>query len=148
MNMIPEDAQQFIAEHLGPELQRSHPELKLFINDDHTPFMKHRAQVLIGDSNTESPAKPYIAGIGFHWYFSLDAAFPRFEEVSEMAKMYPDLLLINTEACTGDLPWSRGVRLGDWGRGESYARDIIGDLNAGAHGWIDWNIALVSSSPS
>lgn len=144
MNMSPEDAQQFIVEHLGPVLERWHPKLKLFINDDNRPFMKHRAKVLIGDSNTDSPAKPYVSGIAFHWYFSLDGAFPRFGDVSEMAKMYPDLLLINTEACTGDLPWSGGVKFGNWERGESYAYDIIGDLNAGAHGWIDWNIVLVS----
>ena len=35
------------------------------------------------------------------------------------------------------MPWSTGVRLGDWTRGETYAHDILGDLNAGAHGWIE-----------
>ena len=34
------------------------------------------------------------------------------------------------------------MSLGDWGRAENYASDIISDLNHGAHGWVDWNMAL------
>jgi glucosylceramidase len=30
----------------------------------------------------------------------------------------------------------------DFDRAEAYAHDIIGDLNAGAEGWTDWNIVL------
>ena len=31
---------------------------------------------------------------------------------------------------------------GTWARGEGYAQDILGDLNAGAGGWTDWNLLL------
>lgn len=34
------------------------------------------------------------------------------------------------------------VSLGSWETGESYAYDIIGDLNAWAVGWVDWNMLL------
>ena len=32
--------------------------------------------------------------------------------------------------------------MGDWNRGQQYAEDIIGDLNAGMVGWTDWNMVL------
>lgn len=35
-----------------------------------------------------------------------------------------------------------GPRLDDVSRGEAYAHDILGDLNAWASGWTDWNIVL------
>ena len=40
--------------------------------------------------------------------------------------------------------WSNGDRVkeGEWRFGEGYAHDIIGDLNAGANGWVDWNLLL------
>lgn len=36
----------------------------------------------------------------------------------------------------------KGVRLGDWSRGEAYARDIIETLENWAVGWVDWNLCL------
>jgi len=44
--------------------------------------------------------------------------------------------LLATEAC--NCPQS----LSNWQYGESYTYDIIGDLNAWAIGWVDWNILL------
>ncbi|MDZ7792355.1 MAG: glycoside hydrolase family 30 protein [Spirochaetia bacterium] len=35
-----------------------------------------------------------------------------------------------------------GVKLGQWDRGETYAHNIIGDLNAGVTLWLDWNMIL------
>ena len=32
-----------------------------------------------------------------------------------------------------------------WGKAQMYAIDIIGDLNHGAEGWIEWNVLLDSS---
>lgn len=42
-----------------------------------------------------------------------------------------------TEACN-----CPGVSLNNWDRGESYAYDILGDLNNWAVGWVDWNQIL------
>ena len=47
-----------------------------------------------------------------------------------------------TEACEGFLPWSKGPYPGDWTRAETYAHDILGDLNNYAEGWTDWNAFL------
>jgi len=42
-----------------------------------------------------------------------------------------------TEACN-----CPGVILGDWGRAENYAVNMIGDLNSWSVGWTDWNMLL------
>ncbi|CAH1966247.1 unnamed protein product [Acanthoscelides obtectus] len=54
-----------------------------------------------------------------------------------MANYYPTLLLI------GALPVIiQHVKLGSWDRAESYAFDIIDDVNHYVGGWVDWNMAL------
>ena len=45
-------------------------------------------------------------------------------------------------ACEGFLPWSQGPYLGSFERGETYAHDILQDLNHHAVGWTDWNALL------
>lgn len=50
-----------------------------------------------------------------------------------------------TEACEGYLPWNKGPYPGDWGRAETYAHDILGDLLSFAEGWTDWNAYLDES---
>ena len=52
------------------------------------------------------------------------------------------MFILGTEACEGFLPWSQGVYPGDWPRAETYAHDVIGDVNNWAGGWTDWNILL------
>ena len=60
----------------------------------------------------------------------------------ETHKKHPDTYILGTEACEGFLPWSQGPYLGDWKRAETYAHDILGDLNSFAVGWTDWNAFL------
>ena len=75
-----------------------------------------------------------------HWYadeivnlpFALDQAHEEF----------PDKFILYTEACTGDGVTDKGVRLGDWNRGERYLNNIIEDLNHWVVGWTDWNLVL------
>lgn len=39
---------------------------------------------------------------------------------------FPDYFILNTEACTGYIPFfPNKVKLGSWERGESYSKDII-----------------------
>lgn len=64
--------------------------------------------------------------------------------------MYPDKILLASEACEGSYPdWigtGRGTKLDNpevtWKRAENYARDIIGDLQHFTGGWTDWNMFL------
>merc|ERR1712079_163355 len=57
-----------------------------------------------------------------------------------------NVFMMNTESCTGfnvtESPPKRGVFLGDWYRGMQYGEDIIGDIQHGLSGYIEWNFIL------
>lgn len=54
--------------------------------------------------------------------------------------------MISSEACIGSSPFDRNkVEMGSWTRAESYAYDIIHDLQHHTSAWIDWNLALDTS---
>ncbi|KAJ8943384.1 hypothetical protein NQ314_009751 [Rhamnusium bicolor] len=47
--------------------------------------------------------------------------------------------------CIGFLAYlgvERAVELGSWARGAKYIEDIFDNLQYGAGGWVDWNMAL------
>ena len=54
---------------------------------------------------------------------------------------YPQFDLLATEA-TLEAPMSQHLGTSPWKEAQKYAVDIIGDLNAGASGWIEWNVLL------
>ena len=87
-------------------------------------------------------AAKYVAGIAVHWYVNSQPKFG-IDRVDETRKRHPDRFLLATEACEAD--WgSQGthIALGRWHFGETYAHDIIKDLNHYFTGWIDWNMVL------
>ena len=72
-------------------------------------------------------------GWAFHWYTG-----DHFEALAAAAESADAGELIMTEGCeffATDAVNRRAFA-------EHYAHDIIGDLNAGAHAWIDWNMML------
>ena len=79
-------------------------------------------------------ALDYAAGIAFHWYTG-----SHFENLSTINKLFPEKLLIHTEGCTG---YSYFKPKDELFNAELYASEIIGDLNNGVNGFIDWNIVL------
>lgn len=81
---------------------------------------------------SDAQASKYVDGAGVHWYFG--DAFPQLEQTHDQ---FPDKFILATEGCETD-----GVKLQDWGRGEDYGHDILGDLNHWVIGWTDWNIVL------
>jgi glucosylceramidase len=60
-----------------------------------------------------------------------------FSQSSALHAAFPDKHILFTEGC-----WEGGVKLGQWDRGERYARNMIGDLRNWVCGWIDWNMVL------
>ncbi|KAF2880503.1 hypothetical protein ILUMI_25674 [Ignelater luminosus] len=81
--------------------------------------------------------KKYIQGIALHWYAdgivsskSLDVTHDR----------HPDKFILYTEACK--MKAFSGIHHGSWKFAESYAKNIVEDLNHWSTGWMDWNIAL------
>ncbi len=69
-------------------------------------------------------------GIAVHWYSG-----EHFRALDVFHRLFPDKLILPSEHSK-----SKGKRVYD--SGESYAHDIIGDLNNYANGWTDWNMFL------
>lgn len=126
---------QFLGEHLGPTLRQDHPDVKIFLFDHNKDHVYDWAKALAEDAK----ALEYTTGVAFHWY-SGDS----FDHVANIHKDFPKVQLLATEATFERYRWRPGSTLvtGDWSFGEGYAHDIIGDLNAGSTGWIDWNLIL------
>lgn len=126
----------FLGQHLGPLLHSLHPEVKIFVFDDHQKqLLRNWTEVIYSHAS----ASTYAAGVAFHWYDG-DA----FEIVDHLHRSFPEALLLSTEVSYEKWRWSNSTTLesGDWSFGEGYGHDIIGNLNAGATGWIDWNLLL------
>eukprot|EP01084_Bolivina_argentea_P022419 41666_1 len=148
----------FISEYLGPKLRNYNSNIQLWIHDGQKVEVP---EDVLPYFMLNSVSK-YINGIGMHWYMLApptpgcpnDLCTGSFNQINEMydfienynKEKNENIFLINTEACTGfniiESPPVRGVSLGDWNRGMQYAEDIIGDIQNGLSGWIDWNFIL------
>ena len=106
--------------------------------DDQRSHLTKWTQVVLEDKE----AAKYISGIGVHWYASVEDLFPQFVHMDAAHVKYPDKYIMATEACEGFLPWRQGPQLCSLARGETYAHDILQDLNHYAVGWTDWNALL------
>lgn len=127
----------WVRDHLGPTLRQSRfNATKVMILDDQREFLPAWPDAVLSDPDTAQ----YVDGIAVHWYG--DPFFPA-EVLTLTHNAHPDKFLLNTEACEGSLPWELNkVALGSWQRAQTYAADIIQDLNHWVTGWVDWNIAL------
>ena len=123
---------EFARAHLRPALDAAGLEcVKLFAWDHNKDRVFDRALATLGT------APSVFDGIAFHGY-----AGDHFEAVEAVADAFPEAALLFTEGCMEYVPdWqtnvSRAVR-----KAERYAHEIIGDLSAGACGFIDWNVLL------
>ena len=114
------------------------------------------------DYRREEQSANYTDGMAFHWYSKKDD----FDHVQAVYDAYPGKLLLATEAtevldtarppertaCTCSpqrhsppsqvLDTAHFLVNQSWGKGEHYGHVILGDLNHGAQGWIDWNVLL------
>jgi len=90
-------------------------------------------------------AYQFADGVAVHWY---DGDY--FDTLKKIRVDFPQAQLLATEACYEFLRHNMSSAMnGDSTFGEGYAHAIIGDLNAGATGWIDWNLMLnMSGGPN
>ncbi|BCN32198.1 glycoside hydrolase family 30 protein [Anaeromicropila herbilytica] len=122
---------EFVRDHLGPVLKEeglSH--VKIYVWDHNKEILFERARDILEDEK----AKEYIAGVAFHWYTG-----DHFEAVQLVKEQYPDKELLFTEGC---VEYSRFMDSNEVYKAEMYAHDILGNLNAGMNGYIDWNLVL------
>ena len=138
LKLSAEEERDFIKSDLGPALRVCAPGLKLIMLDDQRSHLEAWTDTVLGDPVAAS----FVDGIGVHWYAALEDKLDNFGKLAAAHAKFPAPFILGTEACEGFLPWSQGVYPGDWPRAETYAHDILGDLNHFAGGWTDWNILL------
>jgi glucosylceramidase len=121
------DEADFLVNYLYPTFQRNNINTKIIIYDHNKEKLFNRAVEEF--SNPE--ANKAGAGIAFHWYSG-----NHFENITLCREKFPDKLIFHTEGCFSYDPTNCFAN--------QYAHDIIGDLNAGINGYMDWNILLNS----
>lgn len=124
-----EEEKVFLRDFLYPSLVKnglSH--IKVNIWDHNKEMMYERAKATI-DEDTDK----MIDGVAFHWYTG-----DHFEAIKLTHDAYPDKELIFTEGC---VEYSR-FDTSQLRNAQMYAHDIIGNMNGGMTGFIDWNILL------
>ena len=131
---------EFLRDYLGPQMRADHPDIDIFIHDGqkfHDVPILDRVNAILQAAGS----KEYIHGVAFHWYGN---NLKNYQFLQELRDAHPDLVLLGTEA-TLEAPSAQHITSTPWKEGQKYAVDIIGDLNAGASGWIEWNVLLDST---
>ena len=67
-----------------------------------------------------------------------------YQYLESLRHAFPHFDLLATEA-TLEAPATQHIGTTPWKEAQKYAIDMIGDLNAGASGWLEWNVLLDSS---
>lgn len=123
----PEAEADFLVNYLFPTFEKNNIKTKILIYDHNKENLFNRANEEFSNPEVLKAA----GGVAFHWYSG-----SHFENIALCREKYPDKLLIHTEGCFGYTP--------NKSYADDYATDIAEDLNAGANGYIDWNILLNS----
>ena len=127
----PEEEHVFLRDHLAPAMKEQglSDKVGLYFWDHNKENLYNRTRVMMEDE-----AADLVEGVAFHWYSG-----DHFEAVDLVHRRYPGLRLMFTEGCcafTKDDPET------ELSQAESYAHDLIGNLNAGMDTWFDWNLYL------
>lgn len=125
-----EEESDLAVNYIFPIFKENRIRTKILIWDHNKEKLYTRA---IQEINTEKAVEA-IAGIAFHWYSG-----DHFENIKLLKEKFPDKLLIHTEGC---IEYSKFRNENQILNAEKYAHDILGDLNSGANGYIDWNMVL------
>ncbi|WP_075591333.1 glycoside hydrolase family 30 protein [Labilibacter marinus] len=160
MHFSPEEMVDFVNHHMGPQLEKTHPDVKIYGYDQNRgEELKEWAKVMYKDEESSK----YFDGMAIHWYGSTYDWFP--ESLNFTHELAPQKSIINSEACVDaevphwqDDAWYWSKEATDWGWDWApddqkhlhpkyvpvyrYARNIIGSLNNMVDGWIDWNMVL------
>ena len=121
---------EFAINYLYPSLKNNNNDTKILIWDHNKDRILDRAT----ESFSLDGSNEAISGIAYHYYSG-----DHFENLKLVRENFPDKLLIHSEGCTGYSDFRPSDEIQN---GEIYAHDILGDLNSGSNGYIDWNILL------
>lgn len=138
--LTPEEEAQFLGHLLGPRLRAAHPDVRVFFSQ-HGQYTTRWADLL----QSHPDAAGYAVGIAFQGSTEVDL-----EALQDVRTKMPNAQLLASEAVglRKRWRWPKGATpaTGDWSLGEGYAHDILGTLNAGSVGWIDWNLIINSET--
>ena len=124
-----EEEKEFLRDFLYPALEKKGlGHIKIMLWDHNKERMYERAKEII-DLVTDS----MVDGVAFHWYSG-----DHFDAIRLTHERYPAKELIFSEGC---VEYSR-FNTDQLKNAQMYAHDMIGNLNAGMTGFIDWNIFL------
>lgn len=122
---------EFAARYLAPALAEAGcGDVKILAWDHNKDILVYRA----GQTLSVPGASEAVAGFAVHWYTG-----DHFDALRAAAKNWPDKELWFTEGC---VEYSRFDGMSPLQKAEMYAHDILGNLNAGICGSIDWNLLL------
>jgi len=129
------ETRDFVKTHLGPVMRNDHPKTKIMVLDHNRDMVPEWTETIFGDAD----AAEYVDGLAVHWYDSKDAQMYANVEAAhdDYLSKLPGRFILATEACN-----CPGVSLRNWDRAWAIASDILGDLNAWAVGWTDWNLMV------
>lgn len=114
----------FLTNHLGPVMQRDHPEVRLMVFDHNNDHVEEWANASYSDPYVSSIAM----GTAIHWYSgSLDA-------LNRSHNAWPTRPIFHTEGCMG------ATGREDWGHAEFYATQMLGFLQT-------WAASFVRKAP-
>lgn len=121
----------FAAEYLKPALEKAGcGDVKILIWDHNKDVLPYRA----AGSMSVPGAEAAIDGFGVHWYTG-----DHFDALRLTGGQFPGKELWFTEGC---VEYSRFDGSTSVQKAEMYAHDILGNLNGGISGSIDWNLLL------
>lgn len=152
----PEQGRDFLKNHLGPQLVKDghlnlenlEEGLKVLIYDHNKSVMNDYANATYKDPE----ASKYAWGTGFHWYANSELKENNYyaAELDKLKNNWPNKGIIHTESSI-DIDdkdpigqyWRESTDYaGKFVPFETYAYDIITDLNHGTQGYIEWCIIL------
>lgn len=126
----PEEEIEFVTKYLYPTFTKNNISTKILIWDHNKEKLFSRAVLELKNND----ALKAVSGVAFHYYTG-----DHFENISLTKDAFPSMLLIHTEGCTGFSKFNPAEEVKN---AEIYAHEILGDLNAGANAYIDWNLVL------
>lgn len=148
----PEQGRDFLRDHLGPQLVKDghlnlddlESGLRVLIYDHNKSTMNNYVNATYEDPE----ASKYAWGTAFHWYTNseLKANHWYADEVAELQKNWPNKGMIHSES---SIDIDANDPIGQYWRAstdyagtfvpfETYAYDIITDLNHGTQGYVEW----------
>ncbi|MGB5693449.1 MAG: glycoside hydrolase family 30 protein [Flavobacteriaceae bacterium] len=154
--LTPEQGRDFLRDHLGPQLVKDghlniddlDAGLRVLIYDHNKSTMNNYVSATYNDLE----AAKYAWGTGFHWYANSELEENNWyaEALDSLRTTWPDKGIIHTESSIDiDIKdpigqyWRESTDYaGTFVPFDTYAYDIITDLNHGAQGYIEWCMIL------